>query len=268
MATALRRLRQESGLSGNRLAARVAMSQSKISKIENGRLTPTMLDVDRILKALGAPPQVVDELLGLARLAHTHFHSVRSSLRRGLHHRQRDLSALEREAGIVRFFLPAMITGLLHIPEYARRSLGNVSGDLTPTISRRLERQKILNDETKRFVFLVTEAALRWALCPPATMAKQVDHVASMSRRPNIVIGVIPLGAEVPDTPLNTFTIYDARLVTAETIGGLIIMRDPRDVELHLESFFSFEQHAVCGLRADEIMRRIVDDFRARAGLQ
>ena len=268
LATALRRLRRESGLSGTRLAARVAMSQSKISKIENGRLTPTLLDVDRILQALGASPEDVEDLLGLARLANTHFHDVRSSLRRGLHHRQRELAALEREATVIRFFLPVMITGLLHVPEYARRSLGDVSGNRELTISRRLERQRILDDETKRFVFLMTEAALRWPLCSPMTMAAQIERVAAVSHQTNITIGVIPLEVSVPETPLNTFTIYDERLVTAETIGGLIVMRDPRDVELHLESFANFEQYAVLGAPADEIMQGIADDFRARAGRQ
>src|SRR5699024_12187824 len=50
----LRELRRTAGLSGERLARRCSMSQSKISKIETGRLAPALVDLDRILTALGA----------------------------------------------------------------------------------------------------------------------------------------------------------------------------------------------------------------------
>jgi transcriptional regulator with XRE-family HTH domain len=245
LATALRRLRRESGLSGARLAARVAMSQSKISKIENGRLTPTVFDVDRILKALNVPQDIIEHLLGLARLANTHFHDVRSSQRRGLHYRQQELAALEAAASTTRYFLPVMITGLLHLPEYAARSFGTTAGDQTQAIARRLDRQKVLRDDTKSFIFLLTEAAVRWPLCPPSVMASQVDRLISVSQFPTVTMGIIPFTTEVPDSPLNTFTVYDDRIVTAETVGGLVVMRDPRDVVLHLEAFAFFHRYAL-----------------------
>jgi len=240
------------------------MSQSKVSKIENGRVTPTVLDVDRILKALSVPSTVADEVLGLARLANTQFHDVRSSIRRGLHHRQRDLAALEASARQFRYFLPVMITGLLHTPAYARRSLSRFPGDQSETIARRLERQAVLQDESRSFCFVLTEAAIRWSLCPPTEMAEQLDHLVSVSLKPNVTVGIVPLAAEVPGTPLNTFTVYDDRLVTVETIGGLVVMHDPRDVALHLEVFEFFRGHAVADSGARAVIRQIADDFRAR----
>ena len=266
LATALRRLRRESGLSGARLAARVAMSQSKISKIENGRLTPTVFDVDRILKALNVPQDIIEHLLGLARLANTHFHDVRSSQRRGLHHRQQELAALEAAASTTRYFLPVMITGLLHLPEYAARSFGTTTGDQTQAIAKRLDRQRILQDDTKSFIFLLTEAAVRWPLCPPSVMAAQVDRLISVSRCPAVTMGIIPLTTEVPDSPLNTFTVYDDRIVTAETVGGLVVMRDQRDVVLHLEAFAFFHRYALLDDDARLALSRIAQEFRMRAG--
>jgi transcriptional regulator with XRE-family HTH domain len=261
----LRRLRENTGLSGSRLAARAAMSQSKISKIENGRVIPTVLDVDRILRALHVPEDVADELLGLARLANTQFHDDRSALRRGLHHRQHDLAALEASARQLRYFLPVMITGLLHTPEYAKRSLERVSGDQSVTVAKRLERQAVLYDEIKSFSFLLTEAAVRWPLCPPSVMAIQLDRLVSVSTLPSVTIEIIPFASEVPGGPLNTFTVYDDRLVTAETIAGMVVMRDPRDVALHLEMFEFFQGHALSGDRARDLLGQIADEFRTRA---
>ena len=45
VAEALRELRKAAGLSGERLGARAAMSQSKISRIESGKIVPTVVDV-------------------------------------------------------------------------------------------------------------------------------------------------------------------------------------------------------------------------------
>ncbi|WP_370151157.1 helix-turn-helix domain-containing protein [Streptacidiphilus sp. EB129] len=44
----LRALRKRAGLTGDRLARRCAMSQSKISKIETGRITPGMQPTRRL----------------------------------------------------------------------------------------------------------------------------------------------------------------------------------------------------------------------------
>ena len=58
-------------------------------------------------------------------------------------------------------------------------------------------------------------------------------------------MGVIPLkDSNVPDGPLNTFTVYDERIATSETFSGVILMRDPRDVSQYLELFTFYEQYA------------------------
>ena len=263
LAGALRRLRTEAGLSGSRLAGRASMSQSKISKIENGKIVPSVIDVDRILKALNVSGDEADELLGLVRLANTEFHDDRSSLRRGLHFRQDDLAALEESAEETRYFLPAMITGLLHTPDYATASLGSVHVDFSLALAKRLERQQILFDEKHRFRFLLTEAAVRWPLCTPPQMAAQVDRISDLSRLPNVSVGVLPLVKRVPETPLNTFTVYDTRLVTAETLGGLIVMRDPRDVAFHLDVFVRFASHALVEDEAREFLAAVAQEFRS-----
>lgn len=111
LASALRDARRGVGLTGERLAARCGISQSKISKIETGKVLATITDVERILNALGTSQDRTAELMALARLANTEFQSVRASLKRGLHQKQRELAALEADTLHIRFFLPLMITG-------------------------------------------------------------------------------------------------------------------------------------------------------------
>jgi len=265
LATSLREARRDAGLTGARLATRCGISQSKISKIETGKVLATATDVERILTALGTSQDQIAELRALARLANTEFQSTRASLRRGLHHKQKELAALEAETEHIRFFLPLMITGLLQTPEYARASLAYFPGDHQHTIARRLERQSALYDPAKRFTFILTEAAVRWQVCQPQVMALQVDHLASLSELPNITIAVIPLDSHVPDPPLNTFTVYDERIVTAETFTGVIMMRDPRDVVRHLELFAFYERYAVTGGEARALLESWARGFRGVA---
>jgi Domain of unknown function (DUF5753) len=137
-----------------------------------------------------------------------------------------------------------MIAGLLQTPEYARASLANFPGDHPQAVAKRLDRQARLYDASRRFSFVLTEAAARWQLCEPPVMAVQLRRLIALSELPNLRLGVIPLDRYVPDGPLNTFTVYDERIATAETFGGVIMMRDPRDVQYHLELFAFFEQYA------------------------
>lgn len=222
----------------------------------------SVTDVERILSALGARQELTDELLVLARLANTDFQGVRSSLKRGLHQKQRELAALEADATHVRFFLPTMLSGLLQTPEYARASLGVFPGDHAQAVARRLDRQATLYNPVKRFSFILTEAAVRWQLVEPAVMAVQLGRLASLSELPNVALGIIPLDVHVPDGPLSTFTCYDDRIATAETFGGVIMMRDPRDVAYHLDLFAFFERYAVFDAEVRKLLEQYASQFR------
>lgn len=68
---ALRELRQASEKTANVVARHAAMSNSKLSKIENGRLAPSVIDVERILGALGVSAEVKEEFMKAARVAAT-----------------------------------------------------------------------------------------------------------------------------------------------------------------------------------------------------
>jgi hypothetical protein len=52
--------------------------------------------------------------------------------------------------------------------------------------------------------------------------------------------------------------VYDERIATAETFGGVIMMRDPKDVAYHLELFAFFERYALFadGVRALDSRQR------------
>ena len=262
LAATLRDLRVGAGLTGARLAVRCAMSQSKISKIETGKVIPSVVDVERILQALNAPQRVLSDVTALAKLANTEFQDVRSLLRKGLEKKQHELSGMEVVTTEFRFFLPAMITTLISTPEYIRESLAHVQGDTAKAIAKKLERQAVLYDSAKSFSFVLTEPAVRLPLGSPAIMALQLHRLASLSYLSNIELGIIPVTARPPRGPLNTFTVYDERLVTAETFTGAVMMRDPRDVAFHIDLFRRFAAVALFGDDARERLAEWAAVFR------
>ncbi|MFE3854284.1 helix-turn-helix domain-containing protein [Streptomyces griseorubiginosus] len=262
LAETLRELRKRAGLTGDRLARRCNMSQSQISKFETGKKTPKPVDVERILRALDAPPELVTEITALARIANTEWQDKRSSWRRGMEKRQAELASLESEATELRYFLPAMITGLLATPEYIRASLSHTPGDPSKTVAKKLERQAILYDTAKTFTFLLTEQAVRWAIIPHSALAVQIGRLTSIPHLPNIRMGVIPLGTVIPRGPMNTFTVYDHRLATVENFTGRMVFRDPRDVSEYIAIFTSLERSALFGGEARELLEQCAGHYR------
>ncbi|MYW10974.1 helix-turn-helix domain-containing protein [Streptomyces sp. SID2563] len=262
----MRGLRRASGLSGERLALRCNMSQTKISRIETGRALPTVNDVERILKALAVPDEVADELLRLARRANVDYASWRAYARVGLYHKQAELKALEASSRVMRHFLPAIPTGLLHVHEYAVETLSpTVSSDPARNVARavqaRMDRQAVLDDPSRSFWFLLTEQAVKWQRASPGAMAAQCAHMAEVNRKPNVEIGVVPQGIPVPATPMNIFVIYDDRLVTVELFSGEVVLRDPRDITQHLNLFDLFWSHALTGEAASAFLAESSEAF-------
>ncbi|WP_405742948.1 helix-turn-helix domain-containing protein [Streptomyces sp. NBC_01525] len=261
---ALRELREAGGVQAKVVARGAAMSPSKLSKIENGALTPSIIDVERILTVLDVPSDVKSRLSEATRRTATEVTAWRIYRRAGLHKHQEDIRAVEAQTALLRVFQPSCIPGLLQSPEYVRRlhQRRNPTEDtLEKMVGARLRRQEILYDRERSFRFLVTESVLRWRLMPAAMMAAQLDKLITMSRLPNISLGVVPLSAPMPDLPSSSFVMFDARLVIVEIPHAEITTGELRDVEVYAAKFAGFENVALSGEAMREFVARIRDDF-------
>ncbi|WP_020667977.1 helix-turn-helix domain-containing protein [Amycolatopsis nigrescens] len=265
----LRALRKAAELSGERLAAKAHMSQGKISRIETGKILPTVTDVQRILRALEVPPDRAAELLKLARAANIDFVSRRRARQLGPRSYQRSLAAMVAQSDQVCCVFPAMLPGFLQTRAYARGNIYNPLSKYSTArreelIEAKLSQHELLRQGT-RFLLLCTEAAVRFPVVGHGDMAEQVEYLISTSKLPQIRFAIIPAGTRMPKPALNTFIVYDNRTVEMETHAGAINMRDPTQVEEHLELFEYFWSHAVEGDEARALLRSIADDFRRQA---
>ncbi|WP_436957482.1 helix-turn-helix domain-containing protein [Streptomyces sp. SudanB182_2057] len=263
LAETLKTLRKRAGITQTRLAQRCAMSQTKISNIEGAKLTPTLVDVELILRALDVPPELVSRLAVLARSANSEWQDAWSQRRTGLEKKQNELSGFEKASTEFRYFLLSMVTGLLATPDYIKASLAHIPGDHSKAIAKKLERQSVLYDASKRFTFILAEQAVRWPFLTPAAMAMQLDRLVSISLLSNIRLGVIPLDGHMPTAPLNTFTIYDTRIATVEAQTGVMVFRDHRDVSAYLNEFGIYEGYALFGEEGRERLADWAGRFRS-----
>jgi DNA-binding XRE family transcriptional regulator len=102
---------------------------------------------------------------------------------------------LERQANAIRVFSLALVTGLLQTEDYARTILLTVQHPdrVDEFLTTRMDRQAILaRDKPPRLWVTLDERALRTIVGNKDIMRSQLEHLLEASRRPNIMIQVVP----------------------------------------------------------------------------
>ncbi|OKI09590.1 regulator [Streptomyces sp. CB02923] len=260
----LRELREAGGKQAKVVARGAAMSPSKLSKLENGVLAPSIIDVERILTVLEVSGEAKVRLMEVARQVATEATAWRIYRRSGLHKHQEEIRAIEASTTLLRLFQPSCIPGLLQTPEYVRGILKDwdlTEDALEKMVGARLKRHDVLHQEGRSFRFLITESVLRWEIIGARSMAMQLDKIISMSRFPNIAIGVIPQRGGKPGLPTSAFVLFDARLATVEVPHAEITTTELPDIDLYLRKFQKFERVAVTGDDMRDLVAGIRGDF-------
>src|SRR5437660_7222979 len=108
LAAQLRRLRELAGMSGRDLAKLIDVSQSKVSRIESATTLPSLPEVTRWTKAVGAPAEYREWLAALAESVFTEVRGWRTDLpEQG--HIQDEVEEREVHAEVVRTYQPSLI---------------------------------------------------------------------------------------------------------------------------------------------------------------
>jgi transcriptional regulator with XRE-family HTH domain len=275
LAVRLRDLRAAAGLSGNALAQRMRVVQSRVWKIENRRLLPTEEDIAAWVRATGGSDETIGELLGMLAGARTE-QAFGTALRgRGgpAAYQDRVRETEERSARIGEFQV-GVIPGLLQTAEYTRelvnlpaglRTWGAGAAEIEAMIDARLRRQEILTSSGRQIQFVISEAALRILVVTPETLVGQLDKLLSVIRLPAVELGVIGLGQRVPAYTIGGFRVYDDDLIVTESIAGereFTRKAEPDAVAAFLEAFGELRQVASTGADAEAIIQRALDDLR------
>jgi len=136
-----------------------------------------------------------------------------------------------------------------------------VPNDINEAVEARMRRQDILYRPEKRFHFILTEAALRYRLCPPEVMLGQLDRLISMAAVPNVKLGIIGFETAYVVAPAHGFWLLDEDRVMVETFSAELNLAQPQEISLYSSVFESLAAVASYGRSARAIITRVIDDL-------
>jgi len=252
----LRQLRRNANLTGRELAAMCGWLPSKVSKIENGKQTPSPADLQSWTEATGHPEANEPLRAELAALE-SFYRDWRRQLKAGMRFRQVESLALEACTRHLRVWEPNYIPGLLQTAEYARirleqgAKLYGAPNDLEAAVAVRMERQRVLQLPTKRFDFLIAEGALRDGnAASRVVMAGQLDRLMVATTQATVNVGVVPSAALWPFHADNGFWIYDADAVIIETLTAELRLTHTDEITVYTRVHNALAEVAVYGAAA------------------
>ncbi|WP_030754696.1 helix-turn-helix transcriptional regulator [Streptomyces griseus] len=191
----LRKLREGKGMTAEQVAERLLVSQSKISRLENGRRSISQRDV----RDLCGVYEVEDEAM-----VNSLMQMAKDSRQQGWWHAFGDIPysvyiGLETDAQSLRVYEPQIIPGLLQTRAYAHAVISGALPESTPAdvekrTNVRTRRQDRIRDEESplRLWAVIDEAALRRIVGNPQVMAEQLEHLVEQSYLPHVTVQVLP----------------------------------------------------------------------------
>jgi hypothetical protein len=196
----LRKLREAQGVSRENAGWEIRASESKISRMELGRVGFKERDVADLLTLYGVvEEQEREALLTLARQANTP----------GWWHRYGDVLpswfqsylGLEAASALIRTYEVQFIPGLLQTRDYARAVImlghaGAPPSEIERRIGVRMARQQVHQRVNPPQLWaVVDEAALKRPIGGPNVMRAQIEALIEATRMPNVRLQVIPFNA-------------------------------------------------------------------------
>jgi len=239
----LRRLREATDISRAQAGYAIRGSDSKISRMELGRVGFKERDVADLLTMYGVTDNSEREVF---------LEMVRKSNERGWWHRYTDLMpdwfqdfvGLEESASLIQNYELQFVPGLLQTEEYSRAvaSRGHPEHLDEATERRvrlRLQRQKVLSRPgAPRLWAVVDESVLHRPIGGPAVLRRQLDHLLEMTRQPNITLQIVPYdrsgyAAEGAFSMLRFAEPALPDIVYVEHLGGALYLDRPNEIELY-----------------------------------
>jgi transcriptional regulator with XRE-family HTH domain len=243
----LRRLREAQGISREDAGYHIRASESKISRLELGRVSFKDRDVSDLLTLYG----VVNEaerapLLAMAREANRPgwWQSYNDVLPNWF----QPFIGLEEAAVLIRTYEIQFVPGLLQTEEYARAIMtqGNKSAPpdvVERMVSVRMSRQKILHRSSPpRLWVVVDEAALRRPVGGPKVMRKQLEALLELVEHSTLSLQVMPFSFSGHTADGGAFSILRfpesdlSDVVYLEHLSGATLLEKREEVDTYMDA--------------------------------
>jgi transcriptional regulator with XRE-family HTH domain len=243
----LRRLREQAEISREDAGYTIRASESKISRLELGRVGFKERDIADLLTLYGVTDaDQRDALLAMAREANSPgwWHNYDDVLPSWF----QTYVGLEEAAALIRSYEVQFVPGLLQTEDYARAV--TIAGtpearteEVERRVSLRMARQQILRrDNPPTFWAVVDEAALRRPIGGAKVMRTQIQRLLNLMELPHVTVQVMPFrfgGHAAEGGAFNILRFPEADLpdvVYIEQLGGALYLDKRENVDRYVQT--------------------------------
>jgi transcriptional regulator with XRE-family HTH domain len=244
LATELRTLREEKGMTAGRLSQLLHQSRMKVSRLENAHIRPDLAEIMKILDLLGVTGDKWNEVVRVARDAAER--GWWDSFGEAMGPRQRLYADLESGACAIREYNQTAIPGVLQTPEFtwALVELDRSDGPLRYVPERmaqaRLQRQRmVFQPDGPDYEVVLDESVIRRLTVRPAVMRAQLRHlVEAVSAETRLTVRILPFDARITTglLPRSSFALYlfpepeDPKMAVVDTATADLVHTEPDEV--------------------------------------
>jgi transcriptional regulator with XRE-family HTH domain len=236
-------IRKSAGLTGRNLAALCGWHESKVSRIEHGKTSPSSDDILAWAGACNAADQTA-YLLATLEAVEGMFVEWRRMERTGLRRAQESVLPLWERTRRFRTYSSWLVPGAVQSFGYTRAALlaiverRGLLNDVDDAVQVRAERLRLLREGDRRFAVLIEESVLYNVIGDSDVMANQLGHLLTVRELPSVSVGIIPMGVNRNAMwPVEDFWIFDDAQVNVELISGWLTITQPSEVEMYADTF-------------------------------
>jgi transcriptional regulator with XRE-family HTH domain len=267
LAAELRRLRASAGLSREQVEAQTGVNEGTLYRIESARARPQRRTLVALLDLYSVTDPQKSDLIELSRAADGQGWS-----RPYLWQLPGEYAAyisFEAEARAVHNYESLFVPGLLQTPDYGRAMVQGVlptatEREIDERVEARAERQKLLDGPDPLSLWaVVDEAAIRRVVGDRRVMAAQLDHVVSMTHRPNVTMQVLPFDTGAHPGMPGSFVHMEFRdegdpeLVYVDTQAGDIFLEAEDDLRRYRTMFDHLRASALSPTRSADLITSV-----------
>lgn len=264
LATRLREVMLDAGISARELAARCGWAESKCSRILNARRAASESDIRAWCSACGATDQI-DDLIAANRAVDSMYVQWKRLHRSGMRRIHETTAPLYERTRGFRVYCSNVVPGLLQTRGYATALLSSITdfqgtpNDVADAVEARLNRSRVIREGDHRFSLLVEESVLHYRIGDAETMAGQLGSLLEVMALPRVSLGVIPFKATRRLWPLETFMIFDEAEVQVELLTAEVKVTAPSEIAIYARAFGELADMAVVGKDARALITAAID---------
>lgn len=271
LGTQLRRLRERAEITRASAAYSIRGSESKLSRMESGRVGFKERDVADLLTLYGVTDdEERQKVLTLVEQSNVQgwWHAYSDLMPKWFE----DYVGLEESASQIKAYENQFVPGLLQTEDYAlaiasRGRPENADRDTERKVHLRMQRQKVLLGQSAPKLWVVIDESVLYRRIGGARVLRaQLDHLLEMTTLPNISLQVVPYqtsgyGAEGPFTLLRFGEQELSDIVYVEHLAGALYLEKPEEIEIYSRALDRLAVEAETPARTRQTLLKAREDI-------